>query len=1014
MSFKGRACRVAATSPSDHIWITNDILNHAFHNYLRLRSGLRHGSAVPGPLEARKRNAERKMMASAPATVGTALHPGFLADLSREQQDQQLWQWPTSGPPYPKDKPTGNNKGGKGSRSLPPLNHGSGRSSVPLWLRGHDKLKAEERLLEDALIISDENGTGHNEGPVRVISADPGIEKQANRSPEEQFKDNNTLETMRKIYNSLGQTDPWRERCIRLTLQRLLQSGVDVDRILEFWGDPTLNQWTAEGFSLLVDHCVQYSKVEQMERISQWIVQQVHLGIAPDRYLSLALTNLSRLRKNDQWQDVLERFCKSVVHTLLVSPVVHGQDLEPDTFSTLLQALLYNRKSQSMLNAGCNLLREATPIQLQSVTTSIWPVIERWVYSWELNGTSEVDTTDLIWDLIALLQSLPEERHAEAIEAISRKILDAPLPKFDEHQLWRRHALSRSSRRISDVLDQEPNCWRAIHVAIRQRQEDIIESMAIRMIDYQMNNYNALDTARLTFARHPQVTLESCPDLAEALILDSDRPWLAALALRRSRQSRALSKIHHSHVGDRVQQLRQDGGYLLGRMALAYAYAPHLQPSVAFNFVHQCWVLHESDRLGPVGSSMIRAVVHSGIVRPLQVGQIMSFARLNWILQQVAQVEGTERMRSLGAIVWEWRGEVCRQNRQSQERYKENLAKAQWEQDLATATSIERDPYRWDALSAVVPGGSSGFAEREAREPVTAHISSTLSLDVSETVSQITNRAPGGHQSKTPEPVPIGTSEGHSQPSDNQHQARKETVTAEDELKSDYRADRSVSPDPVAGTGSIKVPSASIGYRRIPGFQASPSSLPDLVYVQEHNARDVAYNLHISNWARRQRGLHDATTFDATHTASVLDPAEGDRRRSVASKDKREEALDRHARAQGAISLWTRLNAAPEIAIGRQSVSLFSRREFLPIRPCSLPTDRGQLRSNGTRRPLLGLEKFEGEPAHGMKEYDGPNTVATAQEPTLGKGSFSVTSVLEKAALSERRKEMRSRSTMQQ
>ena len=1015
MSLKGRACRVAATPPSDHIWITHDMLNHAFHNYLRLRPGLRHGSAVPGPLEARKRNAKRKMMGTAPATGGTALHPGVLARLSqeREGEGQLLWQWPTSTPPYLKDKPSKSNKVGKSSRSLPLLSHGSGRSSVPSWLEGHDELKDEERLLEDALNISDENGTGHNGRAVRVISADPGIEKQANRSLEELFKDNYTFETMRKIYNSLDQTDPLRKPFIRMALQRLLQSGVDVDHILEFWGDPALNPWSAEGLSLLVDHCVQYSKVEEMRRISQWIVQQVHLGISPDRYLSLALINLPTLRENDQWQDVLEEFCKSVVQALLLSPVVHGQDLEPDTFSTLLQTLLYNRQSQSMLNAGSNLLRDATPIQLQSVKTIIWPMIEKWIHSWELNGTSEIDTTDLIWDLIALLQSLPEESHAEAIEAVSRKILDAPLPKFDEHQLWRRHALSRSARRISDVLDQDPNCWRAIHVAIRQRQEDIIESMAIRMIDYQMSNYNALDTARLTFARHPQVTLESCPDLAEALISDSDRPWVAALAMRRSRQSRVLSKVHHAHVSDRVQQLRQDGGYLLDRMALAYAYAPHLQPSVAFNFVHQCWALHESDRFGPVGSGMIRAVVHSGIVRPLQAGQTMSFARLNWILQQVARVEGTERMRSLGAIVWEWRGEVSRQIRQSQERYREGLAKAQWEQDLATAKSIERDPHRWDALSAVVPGGSPGFAEREAREPVTSPIASALSLDVSEKVSHITNKAPWDRQRRAPEPVPIGTPERHSQPSSNPHQAREEAITAEAELRSDYRAVRSVSPDPVAGTGSTKFPSASMGYRRVPGFQASPSLLPELVYVQEHNARDVAYNLHIFHWARRQRGLHDATTFDATHTASVLDPAEGVRLRSVASKDRREEALDRHARAQDAISLWTRLNAAPEVGIGRQSVSLFSPREFLPIRSCSLPTDKGQLRSNGTRRPLLGLEKFGGEPAHGMKEYDGPNTSATAEQPTLGKGSLSVTWVLEKAARSERRKDMRSRSTVQ-
>ncbi|KAL8874386.1 MAG: hypothetical protein Q9174_000285 [Haloplaca sp. 1 TL-2023] len=1012
MSLKGRARRVTATLPSDHIWITNDMLNHAFRRYLRLRPDLRHGSAIPGPLEARRRSAKRKMMGAAPATAGPALYPGFLPGVSGERQDQLVWPWPTSPPPYPPDEPSRNNEDGQDSRSRPSPSHKSADPSVPRWLEGHDELKDDEYLLEDVGIVSDVDCASQDSRELHVISADPNVGKPAKGSSEIRPEDKNMLKTMRLIYSSLNGDDPLRKRCIYLAFQRLIQSGVAIDRILEFWGGPSLDPWSGDGLFLLLEHSVQYSKVEWMKRISQWIVQQIHLGISPDRYLLLALTNLSRLRDSDQCRDIFENFCKSVVQTLLVSPVVHGEDLEPNTFSSLLQALLNHRQSHSIFNAGCDLLREATSVQLQCVQTIIWPILEEWIHPWELNGASELDTTELIWDLIAVLRSLPEESHTEAIEAISRKILEAPLPKFDELQLWRRHALSRSASRTTDVLDQDPDCWHAIHVAIRQRQEDIIESMAVRMIDYQMNNYNALATALLTFARHPQVTLESCPGLAEALILDPDQHWVTAMHVWRRRQSRMLSKIHHAHVSDRVQQLRQDGGYLLNRMALAYAYAPHLQPNIAFNFVHECWALHEPDRFGPVGSSMIRAVVHSGIVRPLQEGQVMSYARLNWILQQVAQVEGTERMRSLGSIVWEWRSTVIRQIRQSQKRYGEELANARWEQDQATAELIERDPRRWDALSAVVPRGSSKFLGSEKHENAMAPMATTPSLNVSEKVSHITNRAPWCRQSVTPQPLPVWTPEQPSQLSSDQYQAREEDITAKAETTSYYRVVRTGPHDRFATTENISVSRPSWGYRRLSGIQASPSRFPGLVSVQEHSARDAALNLHIANRTLRQPAVSDSPTFDATYTASDLDSAGGTPLRPVASKDTREEALDRHARAQDTIPLWTRLNAAPEVGIGRQTISLSFRREFLPIRPCRLPTDRGQLRSNGTRRPLLGLEKLGGEPSHGMKEYDGPNTPATAEQPTLGKGSLSVAWVLEKAAQSERRKELRSRSTV--
>ena len=46
----------------DHIWISNDLLSSAFRRFTRSRSSKRHGSFVPGPLEARKRQARRRMV----------------------------------------------------------------------------------------------------------------------------------------------------------------------------------------------------------------------------------------------------------------------------------------------------------------------------------------------------------------------------------------------------------------------------------------------------------------------------------------------------------------------------------------------------------------------------------------------------------------------------------------------------------------------------------------------------------------------------------------------------------------------------------------------------------------------------------------------------------------------------------------------------------------------------------------------------------------------------------------
>ena len=70
------ACRRAAhriVPPSaQHVWITDEVLANAFHNFLRVTftSQRRYGSNVPGPLEARRRASKRRIMGLAAAEGG--------------------------------------------------------------------------------------------------------------------------------------------------------------------------------------------------------------------------------------------------------------------------------------------------------------------------------------------------------------------------------------------------------------------------------------------------------------------------------------------------------------------------------------------------------------------------------------------------------------------------------------------------------------------------------------------------------------------------------------------------------------------------------------------------------------------------------------------------------------------------------------------------------------------------------------------------------------------------------
>ncbi|KAF2766982.1 hypothetical protein EJ03DRAFT_329638 [Teratosphaeria nubilosa] len=119
-------CRVPLSLPgrNDGLWITDDLLRDAFNRFLRLshanrhpqhfnQSGRRNGSNVPGPLEARRRLARRRMglMTNAGAAGPPDLGALFGLNARPPVDWETSWKWqpptyiPTSRPPPPPEPP---------------------------------------------------------------------------------------------------------------------------------------------------------------------------------------------------------------------------------------------------------------------------------------------------------------------------------------------------------------------------------------------------------------------------------------------------------------------------------------------------------------------------------------------------------------------------------------------------------------------------------------------------------------------------------------------------------------------------------------------------------------------------------------------------------------------------------------------------------------------------------------------------------------------------------------------
>ena len=94
MSNKNPVChlpwRMAANT--DHVWIGEDLLDSTLRQFVNKRQWIRNSSSVPGPLEARKRAAKRRMVNVAPAAGSAAIDPTLLLGMGKESQTGN-WQW---------------------------------------------------------------------------------------------------------------------------------------------------------------------------------------------------------------------------------------------------------------------------------------------------------------------------------------------------------------------------------------------------------------------------------------------------------------------------------------------------------------------------------------------------------------------------------------------------------------------------------------------------------------------------------------------------------------------------------------------------------------------------------------------------------------------------------------------------------------------------------------------------------------------------------------------------------
>ncbi|KAL8674564.1 MAG: hypothetical protein Q9168_001007 [Polycauliona sp. 1 TL-2023] len=980
MSLKRRLCRFAATHPSDHIWISDDILDHAVSRYMKLCVGRRHGSAVPGPLEARKRAAKRRLMGLAPTMGGLDPHPGFLAGLGRGHENQQSWQWQNPKLPQSKHPPR------------PPEDNGwwpdvhvepnpADSPALPAWLINYTH--------EHEIVAAEKNQDSEPMGEVDPIEVVPDPSCHAKpKSVEDRLEESTSLNGMRLVISSLPKHDPMRKVCSRLALRQLLETTFDMDEILGFWVDPLLNPWRAGNLPFFVTHCVNSSRIEEVRRFCDWNVRQFYVGACSDRNVGALITELSRFKDQDARQEILVSLCQSVAQALRSSPVLRTEDISFATYSTLLAVLFDDVYTSSRLELGFDLVKVSSSAQLKNLACLVCPVIKHWVNARELSRRAELGSTTLSLTISRLLNAMPYDKLLEIIRDVSWHFLSLSQHEPSSRTIWRRLSLWWSAIKALESFKhiKKTSLWSEISGSLRTRRELAIVSVALKKINKNLSQ-SRLQAAYGTFLQYPRVALERCPDLAEALILDPKRHWMTAVMLRETRQAIVLANQQSAGNDYAAKHLQRGRVHLLERMALAYAQQDHIPIAMTFYYVYGCWKIQERDNLGPMGPAMLHAITLSGIVKPLEARRQVSRTRLEWILRMAAEVEGIDASTNLGATIHKWLNEGYHNARRGRDEVlHQSLSQRHHQQGLRVQGT---DP--WERLTVMAqdrpdaaPGHRSFTQSVRRASPVINMYSAALAIEE------------GGIESPQTSAFSLQNEEA-----DGDGQLAEETfMSALSSEPAAFMESTDSSPIPVASEDAAK--------QFVDPMEINPSTalVEGLQVITERNVHDTTWNRRVTI---RRNGLGSSAFIPLKLPPdTMIQPP-----RDVHQKITRGEAIKRGAIAHKVQALSIRLNASHIIGLNDAAESEFqTRTSWLPelssIPPCSLAlsaANPAQLEEvYKWRERILGSDEYKWPwLRHGMKEYQGPMTFSNVKQPALGPGMLHVAGVLERAEKGERR-----------
>ena len=452
MSLRRHVCRlpVRVKSRDDYVWISEDVLDSAISHFSRGRISRRHIGLAPGPLEARKRAAKRRMMNLTGVGGGVAgeLDPTLLQGLG-QAPEQENWRWQSPTAPAPKDA--------KGTA----YTYAEPSSWLPRWLKApnshkEDKLQSEEKegegsnqvLMPDgkqAYLQGEEKNepvsllldpsTLHEELPISKPPPAPVFvnEKQGHQIADRERvrADPKFLSDMRMSRN-LGELHTWATNYgvdlrsySRLAFRHLVALGSPLAVLLEALEDAALRT-TGNLFRLLECKVQQHLSQSDAGLLGDWIKVKASLGMLSEDEISKfvrLLHQTSRQAVGKQWTCTLGG---SLIDGLQSSTVINLKDLDPKALRLLLDSVSQDIPTSRSLDIGIRLIKALQPSQAEQMEPSIIFFVRRLVgakAAIDVHDRQAILHLEAIPQAVEILQSLPRTFAHSVIVGTSKALI---------------------------------------------------------------------------------------------------------------------------------------------------------------------------------------------------------------------------------------------------------------------------------------------------------------------------------------------------------------------------------------------------------------------------------------------------------------------------------------------------------------------------------------------------------------------------------------------------------------